>query len=102
MKFTFMLLPWTLGLLACTQADMAADSDACRPADQRAMWQIVTPGIWSTGPVIIPRKVQSGGSSQNSAPGAGRCIRHRDDPSNPPQIRDLQKIGYGGPPVVRA
>jgi hypothetical protein len=101
MKFIFMLLPLTPALLACTHADMAAATNACdhlAPADQRATWQIVTPGVWSTGPVIIPRKIRpGGGSSDPDGQNASNCARHQDNQPNPPQVHDLQKIGHARP-----
>jgi hypothetical protein len=93
MKLVFMLLPLTLALLACTDADMTADGNACKsPADRRASWQIVTPGVWSTGPVIIPRKSRPAGLAPDG-PGARACVRHEDCQTIPPRKYDLQKIG---------
>jgi hypothetical protein len=102
MRFVLVLLPLTLGLLACADANMAADTDACErsaSAAGQAKWQLVEPDVWSTGPVIIPRKKRPSGGSSSDPDGtnARGCIRREDNHSNPPQIHDLQKIGHARP-----
>jgi hypothetical protein len=98
MKFFSMFLPLTLALPACTHAGVTANSNGCdhlAPADRRATWQIVAPGVWSTGPVVIPRKNRSGsGSFDPDGLNSSICARHEDNQKNPPQIHDLQKIGH--------
>ena len=90
------IIPLVLGLSACADANMGADTNTCkRQASEgnQGTLQMVEPGIFSTGPVIITNKKRSGGS--NLDPGAANmaaCL-HNDDIGKPPQIHDLQKIG---------
>lgn len=91
MRFAVLLLPLALGLSACTQANMASDTNGCEgpaPPDGQAVWRMAAPGVLSTDGPMMPSKNRVGGATN-----AAECVHREDNKATAPQIHDLQKIG---------
>ena len=83
-----------LMLAGCAETyDRSAGSDCTRPPDRQAGWQLVTPGVWSTG-VMQPEEYRFGaGSHKGHAMNTAACFHNDDGKAGKPESRDLQRIG---------